>query len=61
MASKYVMFFFLDDLRHASVGNMFGARRTLMDKFDIPPARAMEVLKEWVKTYKQRHSQETNT
>ena len=42
---------FLEALRRSGVTNMYGAVPYLVEKFDLPQARAKDILTAWISTY----------
>lgn len=58
MENNYNEYFeFLDDLRDSGEVNMFGARPILADAFNLDKKESGEILKAWMDTFKERHSQ----
>lgn len=50
---------YLDELRESGVTNMYGARPYLIREFDLSKTEASEVLSYWMKTFSERHKNES--
>jgi len=53
---KYEVFMFLDELRSTGSTNMFGAALYIQEFFGVDRKVARELLKEWMKTFSERHA-----
>ena len=49
-------FEYLDELRESGVTNMYGAGSYLADEFGLERRKAREVLREWMRTFSERHA-----
>lgn len=56
---KEKYFVYLDELRESGVTNMFGAAPYLEDEFDLDRKEAKAVLVEWMRTFNERHPEQT--
>ena len=54
--NKEEMFVFLDDLKESGVTNMLGAGAYIQRAFFLEKSEALKILKEWMETYQERHS-----
>ena len=48
---------YLDSLRESGVTNMFGAAAYVREEFSVSRQESMDILKEWMKTFAERHPQ----
>lgn len=51
MASQWEIFVYLDDLQKAGIENMLDMHTVIARKFELPPHRAYELIRHWVKRY----------
>jgi hypothetical protein len=47
---------FLDELRDCGCVNMFDATENLQERFDLAEEDAKEILRHWMRTFKERHA-----
>lgn len=56
---EFIEYFeYLDELRDSGVTNMFGATPYLEDEFSVSKREARVILKEWMRTFDERHPEE---
>jgi hypothetical protein len=54
MTNKNNVFNYLDALRDSGITNMFGATPYIERVFDIPRKEAMDLLVEWMESFKEK-------
>jgi hypothetical protein len=57
--NKENMFAFLDSVRETGAINMFGAAPYLQEAFDLSRREAKDILLEWMKTFGERHANQS--
>ena len=56
---EFIEYFeYLDELRDSGVTNMFGATPYLEEEFGVSKREARVILKEWMRTFDERHPEE---
>jgi len=55
-SDKQEVFMFLDELRSTGSTNMFGAAPLIEEFFGVDRKVARDLLKEWMKTFSERHA-----
>lgn len=56
---EFIEYFeYLDELRDSGVTNMFGATPYLEEEFGVSKREARVILKEWMRTFGERHPEE---
>lgn len=57
--NKENMFAFLDSVRETGAINMFGAAPVLQEVFGLDRREAKDILLEWMKTFGERHANQS--